>query len=78
MVPCLIAMNQFSFDEPQKLTVLIGEDDLDAILLLPSRTRLHRLRAHVKIVRDGQEALDYLGAKASTRTGRRFRFLMSC
>ena len=74
MVLCPINMNQFSFDEPQKLTVLIGEDDLDAILLLQAALACIDCEHTVKIVRDGQEALDYLGGKGKHEDRQAFPF----
>jgi len=67
-------MNQFSFDEPEKLTVLIGEDDLDAILLLQAALACIDCEHTVKIVRDGQEALDYLVGKGQHEDRQAFPF----
>ena len=74
MVPCLITMNQFSFEESNNLTVLIGENDLDAILLLQAALACIDCEHTVKIVRDGQEALDYLAGKGKHEDRQAFPF----
>jgi CheY-like chemotaxis protein len=61
-------------DEPKIMTVLIAEDDDDAIHLLEAALASIQCQHAVRIVRDGQQALDYLQGKGQYQDRKAFPF----
>src|SRR5688500_12404710 len=67
-------MNQLNSNQPNGMTVLIAEDDEDAIHLLEAALASIDCAHTIRIVRDGQEALDYLQGKEKYEDREAFPF----
>ena len=63
-----------NYRKSDRMTVLIAEDDEDAIHLLEAALTDIACEHTVRIVRDGQQALDYLQAKGEYEDRQKFPF----
>ena len=55
-------------------TILIAEDDPNDVMLLELAIRKNGIRNPVKVVRDGEEAIEYLEGKGQYKDRERFPF----